>query len=62
MGDIDTTYPTVEHAFQAAKSLDIKERIHISKLNSPGAAKKAGRKLKLRADWEEIKLAVTIPL
>lgn len=37
MEDIDTTYPTVEYAFQAAKSLDVKERICISKLASPGA-------------------------
>ena len=49
LGD-DTVYRTVEHVFQAAKSLDIKERIRISKLSSPGAAKKAGRKLELRPD------------
>ncbi len=58
MADIETDYPTVEHTFQAAKSLDIKERVRISKLSSPGAAKKAGRKVELRPDWEEIKLAV----
>lgn len=56
MGDF--SYPTVEHAFQAAKSLDIKERKHIANIGSPGAAKKAGRNVKLRPDWEEIKLAV----
>lgn len=58
MADIDTDYPTIEHAFQAAKTLNIKERIRISKLGSPSAAKKAGRNVKLRPDWEEIKLAV----
>lgn len=58
MGDIETTYPTIEHAFQAAKSLDIKERKHIANIGSPGAAKKAGRKVKLRLEWDEIKLAV----
>ena len=58
MADIHTTYPTVEHAFQAAKSLDIKQRKHIANMNSPGAAKKAGRKVELRPDWEEIKLAI----
>lgn len=56
MGDF--SYPTVEHAFQAAKTLDIKEKKHIANMGSPGAAKKAGRKVKLRPDWEEIKLAV----
>ena len=58
MADIDTDYPTIEHAFQAAKTLDIKERICISKIDLPGIAKKAGRKVELRPDWEEIKLAV----
>ncbi|MGB3649903.1 MAG: NADAR family protein [Rivularia sp. (in: cyanobacteria)] len=58
MADIDTHYSTIEHAFQAAKSLDIKERVRISKLSSPSAAKKAGRKVELRPHWEEIKLAV----
>lgn len=54
----ECSYPTIEHAFQAAKSLDIRERIRISKLRSPGTAKKAGRKVELRPDWEEIKLGV----
>ncbi|MBE9212856.1 NADAR family protein [Plectonema cf. radiosum LEGE 06105] len=54
----DFSYPTVEYAFQAAKTLDIKERKHIANIGSPGAAKKAGRNVNLRSDWEEIKLAV----
>lgn len=54
----DFSYPTVEHAFQAAKTLDIKERKHIANMGSPGAAKKAGRNVKLRPEWEEVKLAV----
>lgn len=49
------TYPTVEHAFQAAKTLNQDERIAISKLDTPGKAKRAGRKCNLRKDWEEIK-------
>lgn len=51
-------YPTVEHAFQAQKTLDIKERIKISKIKDPGSAKAIGRKVKLRVDWEEIKMTV----
>jgi ribA/ribD-fused uncharacterized protein len=49
------SYPTVEHAFQAMKTLDNKERLAISKLDTPGKAKRAGRKVALREDWEEIK-------
>jgi ribA/ribD-fused uncharacterized protein len=52
------TYPTVEHAFQAAKTLNRAERERMRQLASPGEAKRAGRRLTLRPDWEEIKLAL----
>jgi len=51
-------YPTIEHAFQAMKTKDKNKRIEISKLQTPGEAKRAGRKVKLREDWEKIKLEV----
>jgi ribA/ribD-fused uncharacterized protein len=51
-------YPDNEHAYQAAKTLSTTERIRIAKLETPGQAKKEGRKLLLRSDWEEIKLEV----
>lgn len=52
------TYPTVEHFFQAKKSLILKEREMISKADTPGKAKRMGRKVQLRSDWEDIKLLV----
>lgn len=55
-------YPSVEHAFQAAKTLDGKKKLEIARFDTPGKAKKAGRKLKLRADWEEIKLDIMLEL
>ena len=51
-------YPSVEHAFQAAKTLDMTQRYEIANMKSPGAAKRAGRKLNLRPDWEEVKFQV----
>lgn len=51
-------YPTVEHAYQAAKTLDVNERKRIALLATPGDAKRAGRALPLRADWENVKLGV----
>lgn len=48
-------YPTVEHAFQAAKSSSIMDRIIISSVRSPGEAKALGRNLDLRSDWESVK-------
>lgn len=51
-------YPTVEHAYQAAKTLSQKDRIRISQLKYPGQAKKAGRTLHLRDDWEQNKIRI----
>lgn len=50
-----TVYPTVEHAFQAYKSDDPKVRQMISKLPLPSDAKKTGRLIKMRPDWDSIK-------
>lgn len=55
-------YPTVEHAFQATKTLDKDHRLDISHLLHPGQAKSAGRNLKLRRDWEDIKVKVMTKL
>lgn len=51
-------YPSVEHAYQAAKTEDPKERDSILLALTPGQAKSLGRMVKLRADWSEIKLSV----
>ncbi len=53
-------YPTVEHYFQAHKSLDFKDRITIASAPTPGKAKRLGRSVKLRNDWEEVKDAVML--
>lgn len=55
-------YRTVEHAFQAAKTLDLVKRKTIASVGLPGIAKKLGRSLKLREDWEEVKLKVMLEL
>lgn len=52
------TYPTSEHAFQAAKTFDADERLRISKLDSPRDAKYAGRHVILRPAWEHVKVDV----
>lgn len=51
-------FPTVEHAFQAAKSKDPEDWDRFSQIVSPGTAKKEGRKLKLRKDWDEARLVI----
>lgn len=49
-------YPTVEHFFQAAKTLDIQERKAIAAAKTPGLAKRMGRSVQLRPDWEKVKV------
>lgn len=51
-------FPTNEHAFVAAKTLDKKLRKKIAHIPTPGQAKRFGRQLELRSDWEQIKFIV----
>lgn len=48
-------YPTVEHAYQAAKTRDIGQRLAIRNCVTPGEAKRLGRRVTLRSDWEDWK-------
>lgn len=52
-----TTYKNSEAAFQAAKCADVKERGSFAQL-SASDAKRAGRRVKLRQDWETVKYSV----
>lgn len=52
------TYPTVEHAFQAAKTLDRGERLMIQRAETPGIAKRLGRRVRLRPMWDDCRLQV----
>lgn len=54
----DVIYPTVEHAYQAAKFLDPEVREAIRILPSPGQAKRAGRKYQIRDDWSDVKFPI----
>ena len=49
-------YPTSEHAYQASKTKSRAERWYIAGLPTPGMAKRAGKRITLRKDWESIKL------
>lgn len=56
----DIKYPTVENAFQAAKSTDPEVMEQIRKAESPAVAKQLGRKVRLsfRSDWEKVRVDV----
>lgn len=55
-------FSSVEHAYQAAKATNDDDRKKIQKCSSPGAAKRMGKIILLRSDWEEIKLDVMYQL
>jgi ribA/ribD-fused uncharacterized protein len=51
-------YPTVEHAYQASKTTDLKLREIIRKAPGPMEAKKLGKCLQLREDWENVRIDI----
>lgn len=51
-------YPTVEHAYQAAKCKHRSDRDWINRAPTPGEAKRRARQVDIRRDWDEIKLRV----
>jgi ribA/ribD-fused uncharacterized protein len=55
-------YKSTEHAYQAAKTENFSSRILIANSNSPGKAKRAGRNVDLRRDWEAVKVKVMFEL
>lgn len=54
-GECKLLAPSVEHAFQASKTLNTYEAIEILNAPTPGRSKRLGRKCKLRPDWERVK-------
>ena len=54
-GDV---YPSIEHAYQAAKTSSKAERDKIREARTSGMAKRLGRRVTLRPDWEAVKLSI----
>jgi hypothetical protein len=51
-------YRSVEHAYQAAKTLDKRQRNAMRLANTAALAKRLGRSATMRSDWSDIKLSV----
>jgi len=51
-------FPSVEHAFQASKCLDENVQRQFRIIPTPGEAKRFGKKVKLREDWEIVKVSI----
>ncbi|HNC59253.1 MAG TPA: NADAR family protein [Leptospiraceae bacterium] len=50
-------YPSTENAYQAAKTLNVIDRQLIAGLKA-GEAKRMGRKVEIRKDWDSVKLQI----
>jgi ribA/ribD-fused uncharacterized protein len=46
-------FPTVEHAYQAAKSLSRSDRLQIAECPVPGQAKRMAKMMSIRPDWSD---------
>lgn len=51
-------YPSSEHAYVAAKTLDLALREAIRDISAPAAVKKYGRILPLRPNWDNLKFGI----
>lgn len=51
-------WPSSEHAYVAAKTLDRDLRLQISKMDGKGQVKRFGKTIDLRPDWEEVKVDI----
>lgn len=51
-------YPSTEHAYQAAKTFNLMDRANIRDANTCVKVKHLGYKIKLRNDWESVKLSI----
>lgn len=52
------TYPTVEHYYQSKKATNMEDKLMVAKAVTPAEAKHMGRQIKMREDWEDIKIGV----
>jgi predicted NAD-dependent protein-ADP-ribosyltransferase YbiA (DUF1768 family) len=52
------SYASVEHAYQSAKTLDEEQKEFIRKSSSPAVAKKRGKEVNIRHDWDDVKISV----
>lgn len=51
-------YPSSEHAYQAAKTLNKDLRGAFAEITSPGEVKRLGQTITMRPDWDDVKINV----
>jgi ribA/ribD-fused uncharacterized protein len=56
------TYKTLEHAFQAQKTLSLSEKAWVAIAEKPGDAKYRGSQVHVREDWDQVKDGIMLDL
>lgn len=56
------TYKSVEHAFQAAKTNSATHKQWVQEAHSAREAKRRGKQIPLREDWEKVKLNIMLEI
>lgn len=51
-------YASTEHAYQAMKAKTLEDHNKVANVDSPGQAKRMGKVIELRPDWETVKIPV----
>ena len=55
---LEAQAPTAEHAYQASKAVTLQDARAVLRCTTPAEAKRAGRKIPQRPDWEQVKVAI----
>lgn len=58
----DRLFKSVEHAYQAYKATNRTDFELVANASTPGRAKRAGRTIECRPDWEDIKVDIMLQL
>jgi ribA/ribD-fused uncharacterized protein len=58
----NNTFKSAEHAYQYQKAVHDADRRAIENASTPGQAKKIGRQIEIRKDWEYVKLWVMLEI
>jgi len=61
-GIVNVVYPSVEHAYQAAKSFESWYKRGLRETDSPVDAKRMGKGIRLRPDWDSVKVNIMLEL
>ena len=59
---VDFVYSTVEHAYQAAKCVNLDDVERVRSCPTASGAKRIGRQVVLRKDWEQVKIGIMLSL